>query len=44
MANFRNILVHAYLGINRQLVYEYLSRLEDFREFERHLEGYLSGD
>ncbi len=41
MANFRNVLVHAYLGINRQLVYEYLGRLDDFREFARHMESYL---
>lgn len=42
MANFRNVLVHAYLGINRELVYEYLSRLDDFRAFARHIEVYLA--
>lgn len=41
MANFRNVLVHAYLGINRDLVYDYLNRLEDFTEFSRHIEVYL---
>ncbi|MCE7869395.1 DUF86 domain-containing protein [bacterium CPR1] len=41
MANFRNVLVHAYLGINRNLVYDYLTRLEDFTEFSRHIESYL---
>lgn len=41
MANFRNVLVHAYLGINRRLVYEYLGQLDDFRQFLRYLEEYL---
>lgn len=41
MANFRNILVHAYLGINRKLVFQYLGQLDDFRVFLRHLEEYL---
>lgn len=42
MANFRNILVHAYLGINRGLVYQYLRQTEDFRRFIIHAEEYLS--
>lgn len=42
MANFRNILVHAYLGINRELVFEYLSRLSDFEQFLREAEAYLA--
>jgi uncharacterized protein YutE (UPF0331/DUF86 family) len=29
MTNFRNVLVHAYLRINRDIVYEYLDKLED---------------
>ncbi|MBI3923968.1 MAG: DUF86 domain-containing protein [Armatimonadetes bacterium] len=41
MAGFRNVLVHAYLGINRDMVYDYLSRLDDFTEFMRHIEEYL---
>ena len=41
MANFRNILVHAYLGINRDLVYRYLSLTSDFRDFSKHLDDYL---
>lgn len=41
MANFRNVLVHAYLGINRELVYRYLSQVHDFRTFLRHLDAYL---
>ncbi|MBT9584241.1 DUF86 domain-containing protein [bacterium] len=42
MANFRNILVHAYLGINRELVYRYLSQTDDFRAFIGYLETYLA--
>ena len=41
MAHFRNVLVHAYLGINRNLVYDYLQRLDDFRQFSRYLEAFL---
>lgn len=44
MANFRNVLVHAYLGINRELVFRYLSQLEDFRTFMKHLDNYLRPD
>jgi uncharacterized protein YutE (UPF0331/DUF86 family) len=42
MANFRNVLVHAYLGINRELVYKYLGQTQDFRVFILHLESYLA--
>lgn len=41
MANFRNILVHAYLKINRRTVYRFLEDLDDFREFSRQIFGYL---
>lgn len=44
MANFRNILVHAHLGINRELVYRYLGQLGDFREFITFLDAYLQSD
>ena len=44
MANFRNILVHAYLGINRELVYQYLGQTGDFRAFIQHLETYLANE
>ncbi len=42
MANFRNILVHAYLKIDRRIVYRFLDDLEDFREFSRQILDYLS--
>lgn len=38
VAGLRNILVHAYLRVDRSIVYDYLSRLEDFREFGREIE------
>lgn len=41
MANFRNILVHAYLKIDRHIVYRFLNDLEDFQEFSRQLLSYL---
>jgi uncharacterized protein YutE (UPF0331/DUF86 family) len=44
MANFRNILVHTYLGINREIVYEYLGKTEDFRVFSRHVETFIDGE
>ena len=44
MANFRNILVHAYLGINRDMVYSYLSELGDFRSFIGFLDKYLDAE
>ncbi|MDP6353829.1 MAG: DUF86 domain-containing protein [Planctomycetota bacterium] len=43
MANFRNILVHAYLNINRSIVYDHLQQVSDFREFERQIIEYLGG-
>jgi uncharacterized protein YutE (UPF0331/DUF86 family) len=44
MANFRNILVHAYLKIDRKIVYRYLSRLDDFQEFARQILAFLEHD
>lgn len=37
MANFRNILVHGYLKIDRSIVYRYLHRAEDFRKFQKYI-------
>lgn len=41
MAGFRNILVHEYLKIDRKRVYEYTSKIEDFRKFERYILEFL---
>jgi uncharacterized protein YutE (UPF0331/DUF86 family) len=37
MANLRNILVHAYLRIDRDVLYEKLEMIDDFRTFQRHI-------
>jgi uncharacterized protein YutE (UPF0331/DUF86 family) len=42
MLKFRNILVHAYLHIDRGIVHAKLAEIEDFREFERHVLKYLA--
>lgn len=44
MANFRNILVHAYLKINRNIVYDMLAQLDDFRQFARHVLAYVDSN
>jgi uncharacterized protein YutE (UPF0331/DUF86 family) len=41
MAGFRNILVHAYLKIDRRVVQAYLGHLDDFRTFALHVEKLL---
>jgi len=41
MVNFRDILLHAYLKIDRRIVYEYLQRLEDLRTFQKHIMKFL---
>jgi uncharacterized protein YutE (UPF0331/DUF86 family) len=42
MAGLRNLLVHGYLAIDRQELHRHLSRVEDFSEFIRHIQAYLS--
>ncbi len=37
VAGFRNILVHEYIGLDWDLVYDHLHRLEDFYEFEEYI-------
>jgi uncharacterized protein YutE (UPF0331/DUF86 family) len=42
VAGFRNILVHLYLDVDVAKIHTLLnSRLDDFREFARHVEAYL---
>jgi len=42
VAGFRNVLVHGYLEVDRDLVHRVLNeRLEDFRAFATHAERYL---
>lgn len=42
VAGFRNVLVHGYLGVDPERMYELLnSGLDDFVAFAQHLESYL---
>lgn len=42
MVRFRNILIHAYEGVNDSITYGiYKKRLEDFRLFTKEIRGYL---
>lgn len=44
VAGFRNIFVHLYLSVDVAKIHGLLnSRLDDFREFARHVEAYLRG-
>lgn len=40
LVNFRNILVHTYLKIDRKIVYENLGHLDDFRQFMKYITSY----
>ncbi len=42
MAGLRNLLVHGYLALDRRQLHSHLSRLDDFREFIRHIDAYLA--
>lgn len=42
MANFRNILVHGYVEIKQNLVYENLQKLDDFDLFARYINDWLA--
>lgn len=45
IAGFRNVLVHSYLAVDLDRVHNVLNeRLDDFVEFARHIESYLSRD
>lgn len=42
IGGFRNVLVHGYLEVDLRIVAEMLAtRLDDFRDFARHLDAYL---
>lgn len=41
MANLRNILVHVYLKIDRSVLYQNIQRIDDFRQFQKHILPYL---
>ena len=43
IANFRNILVHDYEKIDREIVYEKLrNNLDDFENFKKEIAGYVN--
>jgi uncharacterized protein YutE (UPF0331/DUF86 family) len=41
ISGFRNILVHDYVSVGRDLVYEHLQNLEDIYDFEKHIKKWL---
>ena len=41
MAGLRNILIHEYTKVNPSIIYKHLKRLQDFRQFEKHVLVYL---
>ena len=41
IAGFRNVLVHDYIGLDWNLVYDHLQRLEDFYQFEEHIKKWI---
>ena len=41
LAGFRNVLVHAYVSIDWDLVHEHLQKLEEFYDFETHIKKWL---
>ena len=43
MAGFRNILEHDYVKLDLQKVFENFQRLDDFRQFARHIVDFVEG-
>lgn len=41
MAGLRNLLVHEYLKIDLDRIYNHLQKLEDFRTFQKHIIKFL---
>lgn len=41
MAGLRNILIHEYLKVDLERIYSHLQKLQDFREFQKHILVYL---
>ncbi len=41
MAGLRNILVHDYLKIDLDKIYNHLQNLDDFRTFQKHILAYI---
>ncbi len=41
MAGLRNLLIHEYLEIDLDKIYQHLQNLDDFRTFQKHIIAYL---
>jgi len=41
IAGFRNVLVHGYVRLDPRRVHAYLQRLDDLRDFGRHVQAFL---
>lgn len=41
MISFRNLIVHEYLGLDLEKVYENLQRIEDLKKFAEYIEEFL---
>ena len=41
MAGFRNVLVHTYVDLDWDLVYEHLLKLEDLYGFDKHIRKWM---
>ncbi|MGD2157929.1 MAG: DUF86 domain-containing protein [Anaerolineales bacterium] len=42
IAGFRNILVHEYVSVDWDLVYDHLQNLEDLEQFRNHIQHWLA--
>ncbi|MGD8752640.1 MAG: DUF86 domain-containing protein [Anaerolineales bacterium] len=42
IAGFRNILVHEYVNVDWDLVYDHLQNLEDLEKFRNHIQRWLA--
>ncbi len=42
LAGFRNVLVHEYVALDWDLVYQHLARLKDFERFAGHVRTWLN--
>ena len=41
LAGLRNLLIHEYLEINLDKIYQHLQKLDDFRTFQKHIIKFL---
>lgn len=41
MAGLRNLIIHEYMKINLDKIYQHIQNIQDFREFEKYIAVYL---